>query len=89
MCKCDDLSSTRADCEWVSVAEIKAIKDEAMAEGVTKTRAKKLLKPISRHPVETVFERGVPLGDIVHGINLICPPEVLHVIGVADWQSTL
>ena len=29
-----------------------------------------------------VWEKGVPLADMIHGINLITPPEMLHTVGV-------
>ncbi len=40
------------------------------------------MKQISRHGIDTVWEKGVPLADMIHGINLITPPEMLHTVGV-------
>ena len=40
------------------------------------------MKQISRHGVDMVWEKGVPLADMIHGINLITPPEMLHTVGV-------
>jgi hypothetical protein len=40
------------------------------------------MKQISRHGIDTVWEKGVSLSDMIHGINMITPPEMLHTVGV-------
>ncbi len=40
------------------------------------------MKQISHHGVDTVWEKGVPLADMIHGVNIITPPEMLHTVGV-------
>jgi hypothetical protein len=39
------------------------------------------MKQISRHDINTIWEKGVPLSDMIHGINMITPPELLHTVG--------
>ena len=84
MCKCPTYRTVEPpECTFVEFQEfIEAKKKfkELFVHG-TKERAKELMKRISRHPVDTVWEHGVPLSDRKHGINRITPPEVLHVVG--------
>jgi hypothetical protein len=79
MCHCTDMSATDIKCQFVTIAEINEYNERASFMSIEK--AEEMFKEISRHYIKTCWDNGVPLGDIVHGINLICPPEVLHVIG--------
>ena len=80
-CKCRDLDNTDIQCEWVTTEEVSMYK-AGVKEFTSKSKRIQHMQVISRHPVRLVFERGVPISDMVHGINFICPPKLLHTIGV-------
>jgi hypothetical protein len=40
------------------------------------------MKQILCHEIDTVWEKGVSLSDMIHGINMVTPPEMLHTVGV-------
>ena len=85
MCKCDRyLYFEPPECKFVEISEFTDMKKEC--NELLKTRGnigrvQRMMKSISRHNILTVWERGVPMADRKHGINLMTPPEVLHVAG--------
>jgi hypothetical protein len=82
LCKCthDDLDAESLSCEYVTIAEFQQYK--LQSSDLSRTAARDVMKQISRHGIDTVWEKGVPLADMIHGINLITPPEMLHTVGV-------
>eukprot|EP00956_Cyclotella_meneghiniana_P029018 scaffold69238_cov66-Cyclotella_meneghiniana.AAC.1 len=83
-CKCGNLESLDFNCEWVTVEEINESKQEArdLEIKLDSEEHRIFFKDISRHLVDTVGDRGLPMSDPKHGLNLLTPPEVLHVAGV-------
>lgn len=83
-CKCGNLKSLDFNCEWVTVEEINESKQEArdLEIKLDSEEHRIFFKDISRHLVDTVGDRGLPMSDYKHGLNLLTPPEVLHVAGV-------
>ena len=82
LCKCshDDLDTESLSCEYVTLTEFQEYKH--LSSDFSRNAARELMKQISRHGVDTVWEKGVPLADMIHGVNLITPPEMLHTVGV-------
>ena len=91
MCKCPGFISDTYECEWVEMSEFIAAKEQykILASSRRKGEADKLMKKISRHNIRTVWERGVPLSDRIYGINILCPPEMLHTFGVGICKYLL
>jgi hypothetical protein len=80
-CKCPNLSDVKIKCDWVTTKEVRLAKKKARSCR-TKKQGKKFLKAISRHDIDLVTERGLPMGSKKWGINRATPPEVLHFAGV-------
>jgi hypothetical protein len=89
MCKCPGFISDTYECEWVEISEFIAAKEQykTLASSRRKGEADKLMKKISRHNIRSVWERGVPLSDRIYGINVLCPPEMLHTFGVGIYAN--
>eukprot|EP00956_Cyclotella_meneghiniana_P008548 scaffold11579_cov40-Cyclotella_meneghiniana.AAC.13 len=92
MCYCTEFFNPEVRCEWFKVKDFIDAKKKYFEMRNThgqKTAAKELMRSISRHPVKTVWERGVPLSSPIHGIYIAFPPELLHTFGVGYMpQST-
>ena len=68
----DDLDSESLSCKYVTLAEFKQYK--LQSSDLSRTATRDVMKQISRHGIDTVWEKGVPFADMIHGINLITPP---------------
>jgi hypothetical protein len=75
MCKCSGYVYDVADCDWVEQSEFVDAKFRyhQLISEKQKGEADQVMKSISRHPLTTVWERGVPISDHKHGISLLTP----------------
>eukprot|EP00956_Cyclotella_meneghiniana_P020613 scaffold36604_cov62-Cyclotella_meneghiniana.AAC.1 len=85
MCYCKDYFNPEVRCEFFRLQDFLDAKEEwrsVVSQPRSVTRAANIMRKVSRHPILTVWERGVPLSSILHGIYIAFPPEVLHTFGV-------
>ena len=85
MCYCKKYFDPEVRCEFFRLQDFIDAKEEwrrVVVQPRSVTRAENIMKKVSRHPITTVWERGVPLSSLLHGIYIAFPPEVLHTFGV-------
>jgi len=77
-CGFDSLNEGFPECEYTKAREFR----RAMRLVVDfKKEGMKMLSSMSRHCINNaLYQTKLPLSDVLHGANKMCPPEVLHTL---------
>jgi hypothetical protein len=77
-CGFDSLNETFPECEYTKAHEFR----RAMRLVVDfKKEGMKLLSSMSRHCINNaLYQTKLPLSDVLHGANKMCPPKMLHTL---------
>ena len=77
-CNFNELKASNPTCVYTKASEFR----RAMRLlAYDKKEGTKLLKSMSRHGVNNaLYQSRLPLSDVIHGANKMCPPEVLHTM---------
>ena len=75
-CSFSELSISKPSCVYSTIKELRSAETLIMND---KEKGKKRFKAMSRHYLNNaLFQRGLPLSDLVHGANKMQHPEMLH-----------
>lgn len=70
----DDLDADILSCEFATIKVFQQYK--VLPSGLSRTASRDVMKQVSCHDIDTVWEKWVPLSDTTYDINIITPQEI-------------